>query len=73
MTNSMPADLLELRAAEQRQQLHRSVAELKGVVRQRLDVQAQAREHIVPASAIASVLGLLVGYGVAGMFYFRRD
>lgn len=71
MTNAMPSELLEIRAAEQRQQLHRSVEELKGAVREKLDVKTQAREHIVPASAAAGVIALLLGYGVAGMFYPR--
>jgi len=67
--NNVSTDILELRAAEQRQQLHQSVAALKGAVHQRLDVKSNAREYIVPASAIAAALGLLIGYAGTGIFY----
>jgi hypothetical protein len=63
----MPAEVLEMRAAEQRRRLHNSVAELRSQVRERLDVKKNAREHIIPASAVAALLGLFLGYGAAGM------
>jgi|GraSoiStandDraft_60_1057301.scaffolds.fasta_scaffold3265326_1 hypothetical protein len=63
-----PTYELEVRAAEQRKRLHDSVAELKTQVRDRLDVKKNAREHLGAAAGIASVMALLAGYGVAGMF-----
>lgn len=72
MTNSLPAEILEQRAAEQRRRLHNSVAELRTTVRQRvrerLDFKRQAREHLWPATAAVSLVALTLGYGVAGMF-----
>ncbi|PYX94387.1 MAG: hypothetical protein DMG71_12635 [Acidobacteria bacterium] len=59
---------LELRAAEQRKRLHNSVEELKSQVREKLDVKRNARQHLGAVSGVASVLGLLLGYGFAGMF-----
>jgi hypothetical protein len=64
----MPTDILELRAAEQRRRLHNSVAELKSQVRETLDVKRAAREYLAPASAIAALVGLVLGYGMGGMF-----
>lgn len=72
MTNSLPADILEQRAAEQRRRLHNSVSELRSTVRQRvrerLDVKRNARHFLWPATGVLSLLGLAMGYGVAGMF-----
>ena len=62
---------LELRAAEQRKRLHDSVEELKSQVREKLDVKTNVRQHLVAVSGVASVLGLLLGYGSAGMFTRR--
>jgi hypothetical protein len=70
-----PADHLELQAAEQRKRLHHSVQELKYQlhhksvqVREKLDVKRNARQYFWPAAGGASVLGLLMGYGVAAVF-----
>jgi hypothetical protein len=59
--------VLEMKAAEQRLQLHRSVSELRSAVKQKLDVKANAREYIIPASAGAAVLGLALGYVLTGI------
>ena len=59
--------VLEMKAAEQRLHLHRSVGELKTAVRQKLDVKANAREYLIPASAGAAVLGLALGYVLSGI------
>jgi hypothetical protein len=71
MNNSLPPEILEVRAAEQRRELHGTVEELRGIVRQRLDVKANAREHLAPAAGIMALVGLGIGYGVTGMFYPR--
>ena len=63
--------VLEMKAAEQRVQLHRSVGELKSAVKQKLDVKANAREYILPASAGLAVIGLALGYVLAGIYYER--
>jgi hypothetical protein len=59
--------VLEMKAAEQRLNLHRSVSELRSAVKQKLDVKANAREYIIPASAGAAVLGLALGYVLSGI------
>jgi hypothetical protein len=68
MGPQMPTDILELRAAEQRRRLHDSVEELRSQVRETLDVKRTAREYVVPASAAAAFIGLILGYGMGGMF-----
>ncbi len=68
---TMPTDVLELRAAEQRRRLHNSVAELREQVREKMDVKKNVREHLGAASAVAAVAGLTLGWGFAGMFTRR--
>ncbi len=68
MTNSLPTDVLEQRAAEQRRRIHNSVAELKVSVRERLDVKRNARQYFWPATAVLSLIGLTFGYGLTGIF-----
>lgn len=69
--NAMPTDMLELRAAEQRRRLHNSVAELREQVREKMDVKKNMREYLAPASGLAAVVGLVLGWGFAGMFTRR--
>jgi hypothetical protein len=69
MTNAQQVDAYETRAAQQRRRLHSSVEELRDVLREKLDVKANAREYIVPAAGVLAFMGLAVGYGIAGMFF----
>ncbi len=71
MTSSMPVEVLEERAADQRRQLHNTVVELKSSLRESLDIRRTAREYLLPAAGAAAFLGLLLGYGLAGMFTRR--
>jgi hypothetical protein len=66
--NLPPISTLESNAQAQRAKLHQGVAELRSTVRQALDAKKLAREHLWPAAGVASVLGLLLGYGLAGIF-----
>jgi hypothetical protein len=68
MTDPVPADMLEQRAASQRQRLHESVCELRSSVREHLDVQKAARIYVWRASAAIGLLALALGYGIAGAF-----
>lgn len=72
LSTHVPTDVLERRAAEQRDRIHESVNELKSsmreTIREKLDMRGYAREHLWPLIAGASVLAMLTGYGVAGMF-----
>ena len=74
-TNSLSSEVLEQRAAEQRRRLHNTVSELRttvrGTVREKLDVKTNAREYMLPASATLVLIGLVFGYGFAGMFTRR--
>jgi hypothetical protein len=71
--NNLPPEILEVRAAEQRRELHGSVEELREVLRRRLDVKANARKHLLPAAGLMAVVGLGIGYGVTSFFYPRSS
>jgi len=69
-----PVDNLELRAVEQRNQLHRTTSELKGKIaetRKQLDPGRNVREHFVGIAAAVSALAIAAGYAVAGRFTRR--
>jgi ElaB/YqjD/DUF883 family membrane-anchored ribosome-binding protein len=72
---SVPPEILERRAAEQRRRLHESVEELKSTVRDevrdRLDVNRYTREYFWQTAGTVSLIGLMLGYGFAGMFTRR--
>jgi len=74
-SSQLPAEILEQRAAEQRQRIHQSVDELKSslreTVREHLDVKNYARTHIWRLIAVTSAVALVSGYNVAGMFTRR--
>jgi len=69
--SDMPTDVLELRAAEERKRLHNSISELRMQVREKLDIRRNARQYLAPASAVAGLFGVVLGYGFAGMFTRR--
>lgn len=69
---SVPTDILEMRAAEQRRRIHETALELREQIDEKLDVKQRATEYIMPASGVAAFLGLLFGYGVASMFSAPR-
>ena len=79
LSSHFPSEILEQRAAEQRKRLHNSVSDLRSSltdlkssveenVRERLDVTRFARQHLGALAAGVSVMAMLAGYGVAGMF-----
>ncbi|HYE24235.1 MAG TPA: hypothetical protein VEG32_03455 [Clostridia bacterium] len=76
MTNPLPTDVLEQRAAEQRRRLHNSVAELRSTVRhrvrERLDARRVAREYLLPGVAGAGILGLVIGNTIGGFIFPPR-
>jgi len=67
-TSSNPVDMLEKRAADQRRQIHNSVAELRETVKEKLDVKRNLHEHLWPAAGVAALLGWMLGYSVMGVF-----
>jgi hypothetical protein len=66
--STTPTYELELRAAEQRKRLHNSVEELKYQVRDKLNIKRNVHQYMLAASGVASLMGLVLGYGFAGMF-----
>jgi len=69
--NTSPLENLELQAVEQRNQLHQSATELKGKIaatREKFEFTRNAREHFAPMAVAASVLGLIAGYALTGLF-----
>ena len=68
MTKGIPVEVLEAKASDQRRQLHNDIYELRSAVREQLDVKKQVAPYVLPASGIAAAVGLLVGYGLTGIF-----
>jgi hypothetical protein len=68
MTEGIPVDILEKRAADERRQLHNSVQQLRESVHERLDVKRNVRNHLGMVSGAMAVVGLILGYGVTGIF-----
>lgn len=68
MTNQIPVDVLEKRAAEERHQLHSSVQELRQTVEERLDLKRNVRNHLGAISCVLAIAGLAVGYTLTGIF-----
>ena len=68
MTSNIPYELMEERAAQQRRKLHNTVTELRGTLAEKLDVKRTAREYMAQATGVAALVGLILGYGFAGMF-----
>ncbi|HEX7284746.1 MAG TPA: hypothetical protein VF532_01100 [Candidatus Angelobacter sp.] len=68
MNTHIPVDVLERRAAEQRDQLHSSVVELRHGMKRRLDVKRNVRDHLAIVAGALAVAGLALGFALAGVF-----
>ena len=68
---SFSSDDLGNKAAEQRRRIDTSVNELTETLKEKVNFNHLAREHLLPVSAVGAVLGLLLGYGVTGIFARR--
>jgi len=66
-----PSSDLENKAAEQRRKIGSSVNELTDALKEKVNLNTFAREHMLPISAVGAVLGLILGYGVTGVFVRR--
>lgn len=75
LASNLPTEILEQRAAEQRQRIHNSVGELRSslreTVREHLDAKKYAREHLWGLLTVGSLVAMASGYGFAGMFTRR--
>jgi hypothetical protein len=69
---SLPSYELELRASEQRKQIHLSLSELKGRLRERAALKPVLRKFVAGIASSAALIGLLAGYGVGGFFSTGR-
>ena len=68
MTEGIPVDVLEKRAADQRRQLHNAVVELRHSVQDKLDVKRNVRNHLGLVTGAMAIIGLALGYAVTGIF-----
>jgi hypothetical protein len=68
MTEGLPVEILEKRAAEQRRQIHETVLDLRGRLKERLDVKRNVRDRLGPVAGGMALLGLAIGYAFAGAF-----
>jgi hypothetical protein len=72
MTNSLPTEVLEERAAEQRRRLHNTVAEMRVTVRDKMNVRRNAedysRQHFPRAAAAVTTVGVALGWALGGIF-----
>jgi len=79
---TLPQEILEKRAAEQRHALHNDVQQLRTVVeaevckkvdevRDRLDVKRNVSRHFGPVAAATGLIALSLGYSFAGIFTER--
>jgi hypothetical protein len=68
MTEGIPVDVLEKRAADERRQLHNSVLELRQTVQDRFDVKRNVRNHLGAVSGALAITGLALGYILTGIF-----
>jgi hypothetical protein len=73
--STVPIESLQLRAFEQRSQLHKTASDLREKIehiREKLRFTKQVRDHLVTASLAAGLVGLASGYAVAGRFMPRE-
>lgn len=68
MQSGVPTDILEQRAAEQRRELHNSATELRDALREKMDVRRQAQAYVWPASGVAALVALGLGYAITSIF-----
>jgi hypothetical protein len=69
--STQPVENLELRAVEQRQQLHATAEELKGKIseaKEKLDVTRNLRGHLFAVAVAIGAASLLIGTLIARRF-----
>lgn len=69
--NTTPIETLQIKALEQRKELHQTFADLRDKVidtREKFRFSRQIRNRLLAASMLAGIVGLTSGYSIAGMF-----
>jgi hypothetical protein len=69
--STTPMETLELKAVAQRNRLHDSADELRSKIaslREKLSIKETARQHLLGASVLIAIAGLVFGYGFGGLF-----
>ncbi|HVN22206.1 MAG TPA: hypothetical protein VMU05_25695 [Dongiaceae bacterium] len=69
--STQPVENLELRALEQRRQIHATAEELKGKIsaaKEKLDVSRNLRQHLFAVAMTVGAVTLLVGTLIARRF-----
>lgn len=69
---TVPSEILEKRAAEQRRAMHNHVQDLRmavsAEVRERTDIKRNVRRHFGSIACATAVIALSLGYGFARIF-----
>ena len=69
---TVPTEILEQRAAEQRRAIHNDVRQLRSVVeaevRERMDVRRNVARYFAPIAGAAALIALSLGYSLTGIF-----
>ena len=66
--NGLPAQDLQIKAAENRKHLHQSVEDLRLHLREKLDVTKNTRENLGLACSMAALVSFSLGYAFTGIF-----
>jgi hypothetical protein len=72
--SAQPVENLQLRAIEQRNNLHQTTVELKrkiSATREQFDIKRNVRDHFAGIAAVVTAVALLSGYGI-GMKLMQR-
>jgi hypothetical protein len=64
----LPSHDLELKAANERRELHTRLAELRAHVHQELDLKKHARERLGAACTLLALASFGLGYAITGFF-----
>ncbi len=65
---TLDSQALEITAQEQRTRIHESISELRNQMHDTLNVRQRVRDYLLPASAAVAGLGIMLGFGIAGIF-----
>lgn len=68
MTQGIPVEELEKRAADERRQLHNKVQELRKSVHDTLDFKRNVRNHLGLVAGVLALAGLVLGYTLTSIF-----